>query len=116
MCNNITGWIGNKYVEYWLVSGVALAVEAGESVDTLVSALVNLDSSALVHVTMQGLVAVVRAVWHLVAYQPVVDALAVCTRKLSFRARVRLFFCNNKRPVVMFCIKYYQWGSALFSL
>lgn len=58
-----------------LVSVVALAVEPGWRVHAPVRALVELDARALVHVAVGRLVAVVRAVRHLVAHQRRVDAL-----------------------------------------
>lgn len=64
-------------VRQQLVAGIALAVEAGRGVHALVSALIQLDTSALVHVAVQGLVALIGAVRLFVAHQLRVDALAV---------------------------------------
>lgn len=71
-----------------LVARVAFAVKAGRSVHALVSALIQLDTSALVHVAVQGLVTLVGAVRFLVAHQLRVDAVAVRAHEiLRIRAR-----------------------------
>lgn len=72
-----------------LVSVVALAVEAGRSVHATVRALVELDARALVHVAVGRLVAVVRAVRHLVAHQRRVNALPAGTPEHLRAARRR---------------------------
>lgn len=76
-----------------LVAGVALAVEASRCVHTLVSALIQFDAGALVHVAVQRLVALVGAVRLFVAHQLRVNAIAVRAHEvLRIRARCVLFF------------------------
>lgn len=68
--------IAGLTVSQQLVTGVTFAVETGRRVHAFVTALIQLDTSALVHVAVQ-LVALIGAVRFLVAHQLRVDALTV---------------------------------------
>lgn len=65
---------------------VALAVEAGQGVDTLVLALVQLHLGTLIHVAVGWLVRAIRAVLLLVAHTLIRNALAALAPELGPRA------------------------------
>lgn len=71
-----------------LVAGIAFAVETGRRVHAFVSALIQLDPGALVHVAMRRFVALIGAVRFFVANQLRVDAVAVRAHEV-FRIRAR---------------------------
>uniref|UniRef100_A0A2M4D189 Secreted protein n=1 Tax=Anopheles darlingi TaxID=43151 RepID=A0A2M4D189_ANODA len=68
------------------VALVAVTVVAGERVNALVAAPVNLDLGTLVDVAVQRFVRLVRTVRYLVADELIVDALAAGAGKLAVRA------------------------------
>lgn len=76
------------------IAGIALAIVAGRCVDAFMPALVQLDTSAFIHVAVQRFIALVGAIWFFVAHQLRVDAIAVRAHKV-LRIRTRCILSSR---------------------
>lgn len=75
--------IRNNSFSHLLVSLIAVTIITSQRVHTLVATLMDLDLGTFVNVAMQRLIGFVGTIGHLIAYQMVVNALAIRTGELT---------------------------------
>jgi predicted acylesterase/phospholipase RssA len=88
---------------------VAVTVEARQSVNAFVTALMYLNFGAFIDITMQRLIGVVRTVRDFVTDKMIVDTLTVVASKLTSGARVVFFFTANFVRVIAAIILAICW-------